>query len=72
MTFNEIRRMAKGMGVNTYRMKKMDLVRGIQQAESNMECYGTERIGYCDEPECLWRKDCLSLNSNKKLISHSI
>jgi hypothetical protein len=67
MTFNEIRRMAKGMGVNTYRMKKTDLVRGIQQAESAIECYGTERVDFCNEHECLWRKDCLCLNSNKKI-----
>ena len=66
MTYNEIRKMASGMGIKTYRMKKADLVRGIQQAESNIECYGTERVDYCNEHECLWRNDCLSLNSNKK------
>ncbi len=66
MTFNEIRKMAGGMGINTYRMKKADLVRRIQQAENNIECYGTERVAYCNEHECLWRNDCLSLNSNKK------
>lgn len=67
MTFNEIKRMAKGMGINTYRMKKTDLVRGIQQSESNIECYGTERVGYCNEHECLWRNDCLSANRNMKV-----
>ena len=34
MTFNEIRRMAKGMGVNTYRMKKTDLVRGFSRQKA--------------------------------------
>jgi hypothetical protein len=67
MTFNEIRKMAIGMGINTYRMKKEDLVRGIQQVEINIECYGTERVDYCNEREWLWRNDCLSLNSNKKV-----
>jgi len=66
MNFNEIRKMARGMGINTYRMKKTDLVQEIQQAESNIECYGTERVDYCNEHECLWRNDCLSLNSNKQ------
>lgn len=28
MNFNEIRKMASGMGIKTYRMKKADLVRG--------------------------------------------
>jgi len=67
MTFNEIKKIARGMGINTYRMKKADLVRGIQQGESNIECYGTERVDYCNEHECLWRNDCLSLNSNKRV-----
>ena len=67
MNFNEIRKMARGMGINTYRMKKTDLVQEIQQAEGNIECYGTERVDYCNEDECLWRNDCLSLNSNKKV-----
>lgn len=44
MTYNEVRKMASGMGINTYRMKKADLVRDIQQAESNIECYSTERV----------------------------
>lgn len=63
MTFHEIKRMAKGMDINTYRMKKTDMIRGIQRAENNIECYGTERIGTCQEEACLWRSDCLSLNS---------
>jgi len=67
MNFNEIRKMARGMGINTYRMKKTDLVRGIQQAEGNIEFYGTERVDYCNKNECLWRNDCLSLSSNKKV-----
>jgi len=44
MKFNEIRKMAKGMQINTYRMKKTDIIRAIQKAENNIECYGTERI----------------------------
>lgn len=63
MRFHEIKRMAKGMDINTYRMKKTDMIREIQRAENNIECYGTERIGNCQEEACLWRSDCLSLNS---------
>lgn len=66
MTFNGIRRMAKDMGINTYQMKKMDLVRAIQRAENNIECYGTERVDYCSEDGCLWRNDCFSLNDTRK------
>lgn len=64
MNFNEIRKMASGMGINTYRLKKTDIIRSIQRAEKNIECFGTERVGYCSEDNCLWRKDCISLNHN--------
>ena len=61
MKFNEIRKMAKEMQINTYRMKKTDIIRTIQKTENNIECYGTERINNCNEEICLWRDDCLSL-----------
>jgi len=66
MKFQEIQKMAKGMGVNTYRMKKTDIIRTIQRKENNIECYGTDRADSCQEQSCLWRSDCLALgNSNK-------
>ena len=65
MKFQDIRKMAKGMDIYTYRMKKTDVIHAIQEAENNIECYGTERIGSCDEQECLWRSDCLALNNRK-------
>lgn len=61
MTFNEIRKMAKGMGINTYGMKKTDTVRAIQRSENNIECYATERVNTCHEERCLWRNDCFFL-----------
>ena len=72
MRFQQIQKMAKGMGIYTHRMKKTDMIRAIQRAENNIECYGTERIGTCQEGACLWRSDCLSLNNHirkKKIIA---
>jgi hypothetical protein len=65
MEFNEIRKMAKGMGINAYRMKKKDLIQAIQKAESNIDCFGTQRVEYCQEHECLWREDCQTPNRMK-------
>ena len=65
MKFNEIRNMAKGMGINTYGMKKTDVVRAIQREENNIDCYGTQRVDICNEEACLWRNDCISLNRIK-------
>lgn len=64
MIFNEIRKIAKDMGINTYRMKKTEIIREIQRAENNMDCYGTHRVEHCSEDACLWRNDCVSLNHN--------
>ena len=62
MKFNEIQKMAKGMGINTFKMKKIEMIKSIQGAENNIECFGTSRVEYCEELACLWRDDCLSLN----------
>jgi hypothetical protein len=60
MKFNDIRNAAKGLGIHTRRMKKTELIRAIQRAENNVDCYGTPRVETCNENGCLWREDCLS------------
>jgi hypothetical protein len=62
MNFNQIRKMATGMGINTYRMKKHYMIQEIQKAENNVPCFGTSRIDSCNELDCMWRKDCISSN----------
>ena len=59
MKLNDVRKMAKRMNVNTYRMKKEGVIRAIQQGENNMACFATERVTICNEDKCLWRDDCL-------------
>jgi len=61
MKFNDVRKIAKGMNLNTYRMKKQDVIRAIQRLEGNPECYGTPTVASCNEAGCLWRSDCLAL-----------
>ncbi len=64
MQFQEIRKMAKAMDVNTYQMKKVDIIRAIQNAENNIPCFGTSRIDACGEDACLWRPECISFNGS--------
>ena len=64
MEFNRIRKLAKEMGINTYRMKKADIIRAIQRSENNPDCYGTERVTECGEVSCLWREDCIALRNS--------
>ena len=44
MNFSELRKMAKRMGINTYRVKKPDIICSIQRAENNIQCFGTQRV----------------------------
>ena len=67
MKYADIQKMAKKMGINTYQMKKNDMILAIQRAENNIECFGTVRVEHCEELSCLWRKDCMALDkSNQK------
>ncbi len=66
MRFQQIQVMAKDMGIKASNMKKTDLIRAIQKAEHNIECYGTQRVATCQEEECLWRSDCVTLNNGAR------
>ena len=58
MNLTEIKKKAKKMGVKTDSLKKTDLIRAIQKAENNFDCYGTQRREHCGESQCLWNRDC--------------
>jgi len=64
MTFQQIVKIAKGMGVTPYKKKKIDLIREIQHAENNLTCFATTRVEHCGEFGCLWRVDCLAANNH--------
>jgi len=66
MKYNEIQKMAKNKGVNTFQMKKKDMILAIQRSENNIECFGSSRVEHCQELTCLWRDDCVSLNESSK------
>lgn len=67
MDMNQVRKMAKGQNINTKGMRKRDMIRSIQRAESNYDCFGTLRMEYCNEKKCLWREDCLAENNKIKM-----
>jgi len=39
---------------------KARLIRKIQLAEGNFDCYGSASNSDCDQLDCAWRGDCLS------------
>jgi hypothetical protein len=58
MTVKELRAMAQDMGISAKNLRKAELIRAIQRAEGNFDCFGTAD-GYCDQLNCLFRQDCL-------------
>jgi hypothetical protein len=59
MTIKTVRDIAKTKGVKTGNMKKENIIRAIQRAEGNFDCFGTASQGVCNQANCLWREDCL-------------
>ncbi len=60
MLVKEIKEIAEGKGVKAGKMKKLELVRAIQEAEGNTACFQSDFASSCPEEGCLWREDCLS------------
>lgn len=65
MKLREIKTIAKAKGINTRNLKKAELIRTIQKAEGNFDCYGSESFDSCDQRNCLWRDDCLVFSRNE-------
>lgn len=58
MKIDEIKEIAKQHNIKVGKMKKADLVRAIQDAERNEQCFGTGKADSCGQDACLWREDC--------------
>ena len=58
ITVKELKVMAKDLGVGTSKLQKPELIKAIQLAEENFDCFGTA-VDYCDQADCLFRRDCL-------------
>lgn len=57
MTVREIREKARELKVKNYvRIPKDQLIREVQKAEGNDDCYG--KIADCGQLDCCWRGDC--------------
>jgi hypothetical protein len=59
MRIQEIREIAKKSGVRAGKLDKRELVRAIQKAEGNNDCFATPYVRECNQMNCLWREDCM-------------
>jgi hypothetical protein len=58
MTIREIRKRAKALGLTLDTNNKAELIRAVQAAENNPQCYMMGRA-HCDEVKCCWLEDCI-------------
>lgn len=59
MNTSQILKKAEEMGIELGWMLQTDLIRAVQKAEGNIDCYATDRNKTCVEKGCLWREECL-------------
>jgi len=63
MNVSEVRQRSQVMGMTGLgRMRKGDMIRAIQLAEGNTDCFGAPWRFDCQLFECCWRRDCLTKN----------
>lgn len=61
MRMPEVKEKAKNLGITVGKMKKVDLIRAVQGAEGNTECFG-RTDGHCPNTDCCFMDDCLKVN----------
>jgi hypothetical protein len=58
MQMKKIKEIAKKKGVTAGTMSRTELIRAIQRAEGNSDCFATMHVNDCNQMNCLWRVDC--------------
>ncbi len=58
MNMTQVKAIARERGVKPGKLKKAELIRAVQRAEENPQCFNTAFAQECGEEDCLWRVDC--------------
>ena len=58
MKMQEIRARAGTLGINSLRKGKEALIREVQKAEGNRDCFNRGESQTCGQLACAWRSDC--------------
>jgi hypothetical protein len=58
MKMAEVVLVAKQKGLTALGKKKQDLIREIQRAEKNRDCFNRGESTTCGQKGCSWRIDC--------------
>jgi len=58
MKLEEIKSIAHQHGIKSNKIKKSELVRAIQRAEGNEQCFEAGKAVTCGQVSCRWREIC--------------
>ena len=58
MKITEIKEIARQHNIKVGKANKSELVRSIQEAEGNQQCFGSNSSEECGQDSCAWREDC--------------
>lgn len=58
MKMTDVRSQAKKLGINSFGKKKDTLIREVQKAEGNRDCFSRGESASCGQAGCTWRPDC--------------
>jgi hypothetical protein len=58
MKLEEIKSIAQLYSIKAGKMKKSELVKAIQQAEGNEQCFEAGKSASCGQNGCSWREIC--------------
>ena len=62
MKMPKIRKKAKDLGITLGKVKKVELIHAIQEAEGYSPCFG-KSDGQCSNNDCCFLWDCLKIRS---------
>jgi hypothetical protein len=74
MQMKKIKEIAEKKGVAPGKMSRTDLIRAIQRAEGNDDCFATTHVNDCNQMNCLWRVDCQAevlANADVPILPHA-
>lgn len=68
MEISKVHSIANSRGIKTDNLFKHEVIKAIQMAEGNFDCYATASNGECDQEDCLWLGDCFEVATQLEVM----
>jgi len=64
MSRRELVAMARLKSIVVRNHSKANIIRAIQRADGNDDCFGTDKVDQCNQKDCLWYEHCVAAYLN--------